>query len=121
MDFEQIDLWEKKSDCKRKQVGCYIKLKNGSSVGAENRGAGDCSGEIGNCGCSHAERRAIEKLDPISGLDFIAVTSSPCLACAQLLVFTFGGAGTCFYREPYRDPAGINHLKAYGWKVLKIK
>lgn len=90
----------KNQTCKRKAVGCsivrlsigwqkapteetLIMTHNGPSV-PNNQ----CTNEVGNCGCSHAEPRAILKsLKKDYGKHLTMVcTYSPCTNCANIII-----------------------------------
>jgi len=69
----------------------------------------------------HAETNAIAKLarSGESGLDSdLFVTHSPCLDCAKLIYQS--GIRRVWYRDSYRDSAGIGFLKLSGVKVEQI-
>ena len=69
----------------------------------------------------HAETNAIAKLarSSESGLDAdLFVTHSPCLDCAKLIYQS--GIRRVYYATDYRDPSGIDFLKASGVEVEKI-
>jgi dCMP deaminase len=69
----------------------------------------------------HAERNALDKLTKRGGHGgdnaVMFVTHAPCLECAKSIY----GAGIkeLYYREQYRDPAGINFLKKSGIEVTQ--
>lgn len=69
----------------------------------------------------HAEANAIAKLakSPESGVDSILfLTHSPCIQCAKQ-IYT-AGIKEVFYKEDYRDPAGIEFLEKCNIKVTKV-
>jgi dCMP deaminase len=70
----------------------------------------------------HAETNAIAKLakSTESGDGAVLfVTHSPCLDCAKLIYQS--GIGSVFYRNSYRDDAGINFLAKSGIEVTQVK
>jgi len=109
----------KRSTCARLQVGTVITDRrlehvvaigyNGNARGFPNR----CdSPEPGACGCIHSEQNALVKA-PGHLRDKVAfVTASPCVACAKLMVQA--NVSWVYYREAYRDPAGLDVLRAAG-------
>ena len=69
----------------------------------------------------HAESNAIAKLaksnNSGSGADLF-VTHSPCIDCAKLIYQS--GISRVWYRENYRDDAGLNFLTKSGVEVNKV-
>ena len=106
----------KRSTCLRLQVGTVITDRqlenvvgigyNGNARGFDNR----CdSATPGACGCIHSEQNALVKA-PGRLRDKVAfVTASPCVMCAKLMIQA--GVTHFFYREPYRNPEGVDVLK----------
>lgn len=69
----------------------------------------------------HAESNALAKLARSinSGLNAdIFVTHSPCIECSKLIYQS--GIKRVFYRESYRDSAGIDFLQKSGIEVRKL-
>lgn len=69
----------------------------------------------------HAESNAIAKLarSTNSGLGAdLFVTHSPCLDCAKLIFQS--GISKVWFREQYRDDAGVDFLKKSGVEVTQI-
>ena len=69
----------------------------------------------------HAETNAIAKLAKFNGSgsgSVLFVTHAPCLDCAKL-VFQ-AGISSVYYRNSYRDSAGVDFLNKAGVKVEKI-
>ena len=109
----------KRSTCARLQVGTVVTDRhlenvvaigyNGNARGFPNR----CDTDVpGQCGCIHSEQNALTK-SPGSLRDKVAfVTASPCAACAKLMIQA--NVSYVFYREAYRDPAGVDLLKRGG-------
>jgi dCMP deaminase len=109
----------KRSTCSRLQVGTVItdaSLEqvlaigyNGNVRGFPNRCDSD---EAGRCGCIHSEMNALVK-SPGEVPDKVAfVTASPCVMCAKLMVQA--KISHLFYRNAYRDPAGLEVLERAG-------
>jgi dCMP deaminase len=109
----------KRSTCARLQVGTVITDSalehvlaigyNGNARGFPNR----CdSNEAGRCGCIHSEMNALVKA-PGDLPDKVAfVTASPCVMCAKLMIQA--KVSYLFYRESYREPAGLDVLERGG-------
>ncbi len=109
----------KRSTCQRLQVGTVItdaKLEHVVSIGYNGNVRGfpnRCdSNEAGKCGCIHSEMNALVKApgDLVNKVAFI--TASPCVMCAKLMVQA--NVSHVYYREAYRDPAGIGVLERAG-------
>ena len=69
----------------------------------------------------HAESNAIAKLarSSQSGRDAdIFITHAPCLNCAKLIYQS--GISSVYYRNSYRDMAGIEFLEKSGLQVIKL-
>ena len=108
-----------RSTCSRLQVGTVLtdaSLEqviaigyNGNVRGFPNRCDSD---EVGRCGCIHSEMNALVK-SPGDLPDKVAfVTASPCVMCAKLMVQA--KVSHLFYRQAYRDPAGLDVLERAG-------
>lgn len=113
----------KRSTCARLQVGTVLtdaRLEhvvaigyNGNVRGFPNRCDSD---EAGRCGCIHSEQNALVKA-PGNLRDKVAfVTASPCVSCAKLMVQAH--VSHVFYRDAYRDPAGLDVLEQAGVTVV---
>ena len=69
----------------------------------------------------HAETNAIAKLAKSTESGdgaTLFITHSPCLDCAKLVYQS--GISSVYYRDHYRDDAGIEFLKKSGVKVEKL-
>ena len=69
----------------------------------------------------HAETNAIAKLAKFNGSgsgSVLFVTHSPCLDCAKLVFQS--GISSVYYRNSYRDNAGVDFLNRAGVKVEQI-
>ena len=109
----------KRSSCHRLQVGTVLTdadLENVVAIGYNGNARGfpnRCdSTEAGKCGCIHSEQNALVK-SPGHLRDKVAfVTASPCVMCAKLMVQA--NVRWVFFREAYRDPAGLEVLERGG-------
>jgi len=87
---------EKNQVCLRKACGCAIlRFEEDGSVTATQAINGpshpnnECTNEVGNCGCSHAEPRAILKFAELGRNDcpvILLTTYSSCIPCANLVI-----------------------------------
>jgi dCMP deaminase len=107
----------KRSSCARAKVGTVITdagLSNVLGIGYNGNAAGlpnRCdSTEAGRCGCIHSEMNALVKASGLIRDKVVFVTMSPCVMCAKLIIQS--GVTHVFYREAYRDPAGLEVLRA---------
>jgi dCMP deaminase len=114
----------KRSTCARLQVGTVLtdaRLEHVVSIGYNGNVRGfpnRCdSDEAGKCGCIHSEMNALVKA-PGDLRDKVAfITASPCVMCAKLIVQSH--VSHVFYREAYRDPAGLDVLERAGVKAVQ--
>jgi dCMP deaminase len=113
----------KRSTCARNQVGTVIASPdlsqvlgvgyNGNARGLPNR----CdSTEPGKCGCIHSEQNALIKAGAQLPGKVMFVTTSPCVMCAKMTINT--NVVRVFYRDPYRDAAGLDVLRQGGVEVV---
>jgi dCMP deaminase len=113
----------KRSTCARLQVGSVITTAdltqvlgigyNGNARGLPNR----CdSSEPGNCGCLHSEQNALIKAGAQLPGKVMFVSASPCVMCAKMIINA--NVGRVYFREAYRDPAGLNVLRQAGVEVI---
>ena len=113
----------KRSTCARLQVGSVITTSdltqvlgigyNGNARGLPNR----CdSTEPGACGCIHSEQNALIKAGAQLPGKVMFVSASPCVMCAKMI--NNANVGRVYYREAYRDPAGLNVLRQAGVEVV---
>ncbi len=109
----------KRSTCARLQVGTVITDEhlehvvaigyNGNARGFPNR----CDSPTpGSCGCIHSEQNALVKSPGALRRKVAFVTASPCVACAKLMIQA--NVAYVFYRQAYRDPAGLEVLASGG-------
>ena len=112
----------KRSTCARLQVGSVITTGdltqvlgigyNGNARGLPNR----CdSTEAGACGCIHSEQNALIKAGAQLSGKVMFVSASPCVMCAKMIINA--NVARVYYREAYRDPAGLNVLRQGGVEV----
>jgi len=109
----------KRSTCARLQVGTVITEAslehvlaigyNGNARGFPNRCDSD---EEGRCGCIHSEMNALVKARGDVPDKVAFVTASPCVMCAKLMIQA--KVTHLFYREAYRNPAGLEVLDRGG-------
>jgi dCMP deaminase len=116
------------SSAKRLQVGAVVvKDQRIVSIGYNGTPAGwtnQCEGDDGKTKDEviHAEANAVAKLarDGESGLHAdLFCTHAPCIQCAKIVY----GAGIkkVYYREAYRDTAGVDFLVKCGVEVEQVK
>ena len=81
------------STCKRHATGVIIFPSDCSqilSVGFNGPARGlpndSCTGEMGQCGCSHAEINALLKLGTLQEQAVLYSTVSPCVNCASAII-----------------------------------
>jgi dCMP deaminase len=112
----------KRSTCARLQVGSVITTGdltqvlgigyNGNARGLPNR----CdSTQAGACGCIHSEQNALIKAGAQLPGKVMFVSASPCVMCAKMIINT--NVTRVYYREAYRDPAGLDVLRHGGVEV----
>jgi dCMP deaminase len=114
----------KRSTCARLQVGTVLTDAilehvvsigyNGNARGFPNRCDSD---EAGRCGCIHSEMNALVKAPGEMRNKVAFVTASPCVMCAKLMVQA--NVSHVFYREAYRDGAGLEVLERAGLSVVR--
>ena len=133
MELKKIqDFALKNQTCKRKAVGCSIvrlsigrrRLPTEKTLVMTHNGPSvpnnECINEVGNCGCSHAEPRAIlESLKKDYGKHLVMVcTYSPCTNCANIIIDS-GIIDLVVYETlTLHDTRGTTFLLQSGIKVL---
>ena len=107
----------KRSTCVRLQVGTVVtdaRLENVLAIGYNGNAKGlpnKCDSSVpGSCGCLHSEVNALVKVTAGQRDKVVFVTSSPCVMCAKLMINS--GVTHVFYRKAYRDPSGVELLRA---------
>jgi len=114
----------KRSTCARLQVGTVITTPdltqvlgigyNGNARGLPNR----CdSSEPGKCGCLHSEQNALIKAGAQLPGKVMFVSASPCVMCAKMAINA--NVARVYYRQAYRDPAGLDTLRQGGVEVIQ--
>src|SRR5207302_1354082 len=113
----------KRSTCARLQVGTVITTPdltqvlgigyNGNARGLPNR----CDSTTpGACGCIHSEMNAVIKAGAQLPGKVMFVSASPCVMCAKMAINA--NVARVYYREAYRDPAGLDTLRQGGVEVI---
>lgn len=121
-----------KTKCKRKGVGVGIVPFDGNlldferlrvySNGPHFDNPEYCSNQVGNCGCVHAEMRAILGLvNSRMGTCFMVSTYAPCTNCANLIATAEMLIPVVIYRYPTpHDPRGLQILRRVGIVVEQM-
>jgi len=90
------------------------------SVGVESQPGSAvtlCDSSVpGNCGCIHSEMNALVKAPGNVRDKVVFVSASPCVMCAKMAINA--NVGRVYYREAYRDPAGLDTLRQGGVEVI---
>ena len=132
-DVDRIPLYEvymrmaeelaKRSTCARLRVGTVVtdaELEHVVALGYNGNARGFSNAcdtdEPGRCGCIHSEQNALVKAPGGLRGKVAFVTASPCVMCAKLMVQAH--VTHVFYREAYRDPAGVNVLLSAGISAI---
>src|SRR5258708_22046752 len=113
----------KRSTCLRLQVGSVIATSdltqvlgigyNGNAKGLPNR----CDSTTpGNCGCLHSEQNCLIKAGAQLPDKVMFISASPCVMCAKMIINA--NVTKVYYREAYRDPAGLDVLRQGGVEVV---
>lgn len=84
-----------------------------------------CTGVEGECGCEHAEARALRALFATGhyGPVYIHCTYTPCRTCAEAIIAAHNGSTRVIeftYEREYRLPVGLSMLVAAGIDVRKV-
>jgi deoxycytidylate deaminase len=122
-----LESWAvKETTCLRKGVGCaiirltehWIDTLTVTFNGPSRKGA-VCTNEVGNCGCSHAEPRAIQTLlgrygEGCSNHYWMLCTYSPCTTCANIIIDSglFSEGGVIYHYLTNHDVRGDEFLRA---------
>ena len=126
--MDTADRFSQCSTAERLKVGC-IAVKDNKIISIGYNGTpnncedGVCEDENNKTlpYVIHAEMNMISKLargtESSEGCT-VFITHSPCMECSKLMYQT--GISTVYYKKEYRDPSGIDFLKKYGVKVIKI-
>lgn len=82
---------------------------------SRNYNTTECTNEVGNCGCVHAEMGLLKKMpNPVH----VVCSLSPCLMCAIALVGA--GVSSVHYLKEYRITSGIDYLIKNGVQVTTV-
>ena len=116
-----------RSTCSRSKVGCVITSTDSRYVygigynGGASGMADCCTGEVGNCGCLHAEMNAVINCNADRTKEKIVYTTLvPCMQCAKALI-NLGGVQKVIYSSMYRKTDGLELLQAAGIKCLSYE
>ncbi|PJZ18076.1 hypothetical protein CEW46_30600 [Bacillus cereus] len=103
------------SECKRYTVHALGINAGGDIEYARNYSelTQGCSGEKGNCGCTHAEASL---LDNLQDTKVVVVSHSPCESCARRIIEA-GTVTSVYYLSEYRIKTGIELLNEAGIKT----
>lgn len=119
----------KDQKCKRKAVGCGLVEFNLNTseahlvaIGVNGPSSGECNGEVGKCGCSHAEPRAIMSLmrQNIHSKHLMICSYSPCTNCANIIVDSQRVNGVVYGIFTDHDPRGVEILRRAGIPVYAL-
>lgn len=106
------------TECKRKLVVCVVYAHNDElfhTYNGPNSADIECTNEVGNCGCCHAEARAVvDALRLRIQHAHLLCSYSPCTYCANLIVKSGLFKSTMFLRLNDTDPRGVDILRASG-------
>src|SRR6058998_3969055 len=113
----------KRSTCARLQVGTVVTdqvLENVLAIGYNGNARGlanTCDSTVpGNCGCIHSEMNALVKAPGSVRDKVVFVSASPCVMCAKMAINA--NVARVYYRDAYRDPAGLDVLRQGGVEVI---
>src|SRR5256886_8374002 len=113
----------KRSTCLRLQVGTVVtdqRLENVLAIGYNGNARGlpnRCDSTTpGACGCIHSEMNAVIKAGAQLPGQGMFVSASPCVMCAKMAINA--NVARVYYREAYRDPAGLDTLRQGGVEVI---
>lgn len=100
--------------CKRGLVTAIGITRDETQYGI-NHNEGECTGEVGNCGCIHAEADLLSKMN---NPEVVVVSHSPCLECAKKLVQA--GVSTVYFLHLYRKTEGLDYLLDNEVRVIHL-
>lgn len=117
MALEDAEWAERGTGCLRRGTAARVVNGTGHYWRAMNHPNLGCTNEPGDCGCSHAEPRALLAAGPQPEKLVLIITLAPCTACANLIV-EHGGISEVLYLRTYgRDTRGLQILDAAGiWR-----
>ena len=126
--MKAAEVYAELSSAKRLQVGCVI-VKNDTIIGIGYNGMPSgwtnvCEDEnfVTKPEVLHAGSNALAKVARSTNSSENAtlfVTHAPCLNCAKMIYQA--GITEVFYRNTYKDPAGVEFLKKCGVYVEQIE
>lgn len=126
--MEIAEVISKRGTCGRAQVGCVITQDDRIVATGYNGPVHGSNCEARHCGdmtttCTHAihaEANAIvfaaKKGIALEDSKMYCLTA-PCVSCARFIIQA--GIKTLYYKQPYRDAAGITILRISGVKVIQ--
>jgi dCMP deaminase len=125
--MQVAEIYAQLSYAVRRKVGCVI-VKGGTIVAIGSNGPprgwdNACEGVDGKTlpEVIHAEQNALDKIicSPVSSLGAsVFVTTAPCIECSKRL---FGAqVKEVFYRDSYKNEAGIEFLRKVGIPTERI-
>lgn len=140
--IDELDQWSQAQgvECKRKAVGCGIVCINTSICPADPSAVVEvlrttngptpghvCTGEVGNCGCAHAEPLAILTLMNLLNRQdkfVLCCNYSPCTRCSHVIIASDQVAGlvsgVVYKRLTTHDVRGRDLLIKAGLTVLSL-
>lgn len=116
----------KLSKCEERKVAAIItdsEMTQVYSIGINGgpKGLADCMCAIdGKYGCVHAEVNALIKCQTTAPGKIMFVTLAPCKQCAASIINAPGGFSKVYYFEEWKEPYGINLMRAAGIQVERI-
>lgn len=102
-------------ECKRYRVLAIGRDREDNVEIEGNYNDNECTGVPGECGCTHAEIRLLEKMP---NPEVVVVSHSPCINCAKALVDA--GVESVYYVKQYRLTEGIEYLVKHYVYVAQI-
>lgn len=122
--FRKVSLLGRpRSECKRKTVyAVFCGMREGRLVEISSSCnapiGGPCSGEVGNCGCIHAEVRLLLS-HPRPARGILCVNYSPCTGCANAIIASRSVVAVIYSTLTEHDKRGVEWLKNAGIIVLQ--
>lgn len=117
---EDAKMAAEKTTCLRKGVACTLlfPFKYGYETRTQINGlpfeGAECSNVKGNCGCMHAEQKALMQLDRIEMNCVMLVSYSPCTQCANHLILRLPKVKAVVYITPTEhDMRGLERIKKF--------
>lgn len=114
---------EGRSNCSRRHVACILEGVDGRVYQAVNGSwyplGCERPNEQGNCGCLHAEIRAVALYDWAVPVGTVYLTCAPCAGCAKALVMV-SPRQVLFLEESHPMREGFKVLEAAGVRYAQI-